>query len=417
MIRTQDGLEEVCPDERRDPFVNGSPSAGEWQPMGESSLGNITWPDSDPSAVDQPTRRLSLQDEALGRQAVDDSWRSFDPGQFQRTCRAKSPFEAVVALLASNRLNFNSPSRVRADPELCHCVAAAIRRGVAVPILYPLFAKIMSWPKQTVNNGTTAAEEVCFHQFGAIDRAVRVFYPPGVRLTVLCDASLYSQGYLDNSLPVVTRYRNSLRDMAARLAPNVEVLDYAEELARFSTRFERDYCEARRLAENDPSALAPGVSLAGLFQSLRASLNNRGLGMTYRDYRETFGPSRNVLNKFHRLFDQKAAEALPRKLALRHATHQLESDLRAERFPDAVRATCHIHRGERPVLGLRPYPDFQRNSKLLPYHGVPLVWRDGARLRLAVCAEVQLRGRRDLVRVVDEEGETYLYDATGGSTG
>src|SRR5882724_11851953 len=95
-----------------------------------------------------------------------------------------------------------------------------------------------------------------------------------------------------------------------------------------------------------------------------------------------------------------AADPLPRKLAIRYAARTFERELRAARFPDATRVTCHIHRGERLTLGLRSYTDFQRTSKLLPYHGVPLVSRDGSRLRLAVYAEVQLRSRCDLVRIV-----------------
>jgi hypothetical protein len=80
-------------------------------------------------------------------------------------------------------------------------------------------------------------------------------------------------------------------------------------------------------------------------------------------------------------------------------------------WPNHVRATCHrgIKQG-RNVLGLRCYPEYYGASKLLPYHGMPLIRSDKKlRPQLVVEPEVSLRCREDLFRVMSAEGEPVLY--------
>ena len=97
-------------------------------------------------------------------------------------------------------------------------------------------------------------------------------------------------------------------------------------------------------------------------------------------------------------------------MAIRYACRVLEADLLGTHWPDAIRVTCHVTRDpERPMIGLRTYPDYRRSSQLLPYHGAPIIFHDGRRLKMAVHPEVWLRAHPGLTRVTCEDGETYFY--------
>ena len=95
----------------------------------------------------------------------------------------------------------------------------------------------------------------------------------------------------------------------------------------------------------------------------------------------------------------------------RHACRSLEQRAFTRRFgPNYVRAT--IHRAfETPVLGLRIYPDYKMSSQQLPYHGVPLLYRDGDRVKMLVAPETRFYGDPTLERVTHNNGETYFYQS------
>lgn len=78
------------------------------------------------------------------------------------------------------------------------------------------------------------------------------------------------------------------------------------------------------------------------------------------------------------------------------------------KFPGSIRAT--IHQKKEPVLGLRIYPGYKRDSRLLPYHGVTLVTQDvhgGIVMRIE--PEINVVGRDSFQRYISDSGVTDLY--------
>src|SRR5207302_11078785 len=150
-------------------------------------------------------------------------------------------------------------------------------------------------------------------------------------------------------------------------------------------------------------------SMTSLPTSMRASLNSRRLGLEYSDLLEIFGPRQVRFRAIRREIDELAAFALREQLAIKLACDELNASERV--WPGHIRASCH--RGKkngRAVLGLRCYPEYYRSSRLLPYHGMPLIQpEDHGKPRLTILPEISLRGREDLTRVVNEIGEPVLY--------
>jgi hypothetical protein len=136
------------------------------------------------------------------------------------------------------------------------------------------------------------------------------------------------------------------------------------------------------------------------------------MGMTYDDHARTFSRERDPDSHHHHRLDGLAREALIEMMSTRHACSVLEPDLFGTHWPDAIRVTCHVARDpERPVVGLRVYPDYKRTSKELPYHGAPVIYHDGKRMKMVVHPEIRLRAHPGLIRVTREDGETYFYSA------
>jgi hypothetical protein len=64
----------------------------------------------------------------------------------------------------------------------------------------------------------------------------------------------------------------------------------------------------------------------------------------------------------------------------------------------------------RSVLGLRCYPEYYAASRLLPYHGMPLIHRGkNGSPKLVIEPEVSLRSREDLLRILNDRQEPVLY--------
>ena len=150
-------------------------------------------------------------------------------------------------------------------------------------------------------------------------------------------------------------------------------------------------------------------SLGSLPTSVRASINTRRLGLDYGQLQKMFGPDQTRLLTVRAEIDSQAILALKEQLAIKMACDKL--NLPERLWPKHVRASCHRGtKSGRPVLGLRCYPEYYGASKLLPYHGMPLIEPDSrAKPRLVVQPEISLRGRADLTRVLNEDGDPVLY--------
>jgi hypothetical protein len=388
------------------------PDARAREPIASSNLMKCPWPRRDPTTVVQGQRLRTQGDRDLVQEVARALLDANADRILDRT-RGRSPAERVQCLLSDSVLNFNPCPLARDSSYLRRRFEAHTRRSAPIALPYPLFCKIGNGAKVMFNDGPTAAEEISIRHFLNIDRIVRSIYEPGLRFVLLCDARLYNT-WLLNPEVVVSWYMLRLRQMIAEVDDRaaIELVDYAELLGERHHEFVKHYATAHQRMQGDLASACPGVNLPAAFESLRASICTRHMGMSYDDYVQTFSRDRNPENPHHRRFDELAKDALIEMLAIRHACYVLEADLFTPHWPDAVRVTCHVsHDPERPLIGLRTYPDYRRCSQLLPYHGAPVIFHDGRRLKMAVHAEVRLRAHPGLIRVTCEDDETYFYSA------
>ena len=378
------------------------------QPINPSYLTNpINWPA--PSGTPQVTRPATVQDRELV-QACSQQINVFDRN-FLKQVRANTGTiaEKLTAILCSGTLNFNG-GRVRAavGPR----IAAACAAGEPLRIVMPVFCKIGNTAKLMYSLRPTAAEAVSLGHLGHIARSLSTLYSPGVQLVMLTDARLYGPR-LYNPVPTVAAYNKSLHEICSNVAPNgeVELIEYDELLGNQASEFERAYQRGiERVAAKDPAMFAE-LSREELYESVRASVNTSTFGMTYNDLFECFSHQRNPDNRFYKLLDDLTEESVKIKMAMRFACHELERRVLTEQFgPNYVRASIHLSRSS-PVFGLRIYPDYKRSSDQLPYHGVPLLYREGQRIKMLVAPETRFWQDGSLERVTHQNGETYFYQS------
>jgi hypothetical protein len=377
------------------------------EPINRSYLSDrLNWPS--PDGRPQPSRPATEDDIRLVQEAGEQL--DFDnPEVLKRLPIGRSdPAEAISRLLASKRLNFNGG---RVYDLIRGRVAAATAAGERIRVVMPAFCKINNTAKLIWSLRPTAAEEASLRHLVHVSRALRRWYPPGVQFVLLTDASLYAP-YLRNVAPTVSSYNQALHEMRDRVTADgeVELIEYDRLLASVAKDFEAAYADAmRRIDIGDPSFYLQ-LDRAPMFESVRNNLSTRGLGMTYQDLFDCFGPTRNRTNRFYGLLDAQAEESLRWKLATRAACRAVEPQVFAAAFgPNYVRSTIHVSRGESPALGLRIYPDYKRASDVLPYHGVPLFYREGAKVKMLIAPETRFFGDSQLVRVTHHGNETYLY--------
>lgn len=371
-----------------------------------SALSAFDWPDRDPRAIDQTIAPRSAEDERLVDTVSDPR---FDLAGFRRRTASLPLPERILALLAHARFNFNGVQRVTAEPEWLERVRRKVAAGEPIEIVYLWGCKIGNAAKLFDAHLPTFAELASLRFMARLADLVREFYAPGARIKLITDTVFYNTA-LGNPPPEVCAYRNALIGMTARpeIAGRIEVYDYAEMLADDVREYCAHYDQAYRLLDRERDrAIEPG-HWQRLFQSTRAVINTRHLGMDYATLRAVFGKDPDPAHPMVRRVDAMAEEALKIQLAIKAAADDMRF---LERWsPDHIRASCHkgLKHG-RAVIGLRPYPEYYGASKLLPYHGAALVTGEGKRRRMLILPEICLRGREDLVRVTDEAGATWYY--------
>ncbi len=371
----------------------------------QSALHDFPWPETDPQEVEQQTMQWgpeasSLLDAATGNFRF--SWE-----RFHKETRDMTVAEKVWFLLTAGAFNFNGVVAVREEKLWRERVARTVERGEAVEIAYPLVCKIDNPAKRMTLVNMTAGERAIVRFFRTLGGLVREIYTPGIRIHVLSDASLYNNA-LCVPMPAAYAY---MREFAALVqeegaADTIEVHDYAELLAPHYREYEERYsANYRELA----GAAMAEATLGSLPTSVRTNVNTRRLGLSFEELKRLFGPRQVHFTAVRTELDQQARFALLEQLAVKMAC--VELDLPSRLWPEHIRATCHKGlKDGRAVLGLRCYPEYYACSRLLPYHGMPLIEPDSkGRPRLTIAPEISLRGNAELVRVVNDLQEPVLY--------
>jgi hypothetical protein len=259
----------------------------------------------------------------------------------------------------------------------------------------------------------TAGERACVRFFRELGRLVESIYAPGIRIHLLSDATLYNSA-LQVPPPAAYAYIDGFRQLVREedAGSYVEVHDYASLLAPYASEFESLYNGYYAEMVSSPQAMLTTDLLGSLPTSVRASINTRRMGFDFDALRGLFGPHQTRFLPIRAEIDMQAIFALRDQLAIKMACDHL--NLPERLWPNHVRATCHrgIKQG-RNVLGLRCYPEYYASSRLLPYHGMPLIMLNKAGLpKMVIEPEISLRSREDLTRIVDERNDPVLYVAS-----
>lgn len=377
------------------------------------TIAHYHWPESDPETAAQSARPLDAADLDAVRLAGTPTTPNLDA--VRKSTRAMSQAETVLFVLTRETFNFNGTS-VAKEPLWQRRVAEAVAAGRPIRLVYPLIAKIGCWAKQMTNVGPSGAELACLHFFNHLNRVVKEFYAPGVTVDLVCDAFLYNSSL---QLPhhEVETYVSRFTELAAEVAGDtVRMHDYCDLLRRFdagSRRFRAAYQRQHRLVRDRMQDALVRSECDGLFDSMRALVNTRRLGLTYEDHRDLFGPDADRGNRHFGEVDRMALEAVREFVAIRMACSEL--NVLDAAFPDMVRVSCH--RGKksgRAVIGLRVYPEYYRSSRFLPYHGIAVIRREAGQTWMELHPEVVLRGDSRLTRVHWADGDVFCYHAPAG---
>jgi len=373
-----------------------------------SALHDFEWPQTDPILSPQSARIWTEKDDNLVDAAVRNTnfrWESF----LDDTCKL-SVADQLWRLLTHRVFNFNGVTAVRGETYWADRVRAAVANSQPVDISYPLVCKINNPAKRLTTVGCTAAERATVKFFRDLGEFARRLYAPGIVIHVLSDATLYNST-LQVPPPTAYAYMKEFSDLIeGEVATETVVLhDYAALLAPFAREFESSYNEHFRTLDRDPMGMLANDAWCSLPSSVRASINTRRCGFEYDELKDLFGPSQVRFRASRSRIDAQALYGLQDQLAIKMACDDV--DLPQRLWPLGIRASCHKgKKRDRHVLGLRPYPEYYGASKLLPYHGMPLIEADSAgRPRLVVLPEIILRGRSELMRVTNAQDDPLLY--------
>lgn len=370
-----------------------------------SALHDFPWPDSDPDLVRQRTAPWSEEFSILLTEAVENL--QFSPDRFKKETANLPVHQRIWSMLTSSAFNFNGVNNVRNERFWVERLAKATAATEQIVIAYPLICKINNPSKRLTRVGMTAGERAVVRHFRNLGRMIQAIYLPGVKVHILSDATLYNSA-LQVPPPSAYAYMQEFTALIEEESATdfVQLHDYSALLAPHYREFEDRYNRHYAGLTQAPLSTA---GMGSLPTSVRTNVNSVRLCLNYDQMRELFGPRQVHLLPLRADIDTLGIFALREQLAIKMACVDLE--LPARLWPNHIRATCHkglknnIH-----VLGLRPYPEYYGKSRLLPYHGMPLIERDKRlRARLIIAPEISLRGEASLLRIINRFGEPVLY--------
>lgn len=366
---------------------------------------DFIWPEGDPRYAQQATRLLQPGDSSLIFAASQSP--HFDTEAFKHQTRTLKKELKIIELLNHRAFQFNSRRRFRECGDWLQRAASAISDNRPLQILVLAFCVIGNPAKRVEAIEITAAEDVTLLHLANFARLVREIHPPGARIHVVSDSNFYT-GPLGVTPVEAQYYLFALRKRVAELQTDdaLEIHDMVDFLTDNASLFQKRFAHWRSAYLRDPHC--DGVSHAEYLRwqtSMRDAIDTRKMDLSYKELMEMYGGTdTNGAHEINRQIQVSLAEYRAIKSAAR------DIDWERRFFPKAIRAT--IHTKALPVLGLRLYPEYKLASRLLPYHGVPILepsdMNSGTRMRIA--HEITVIGNPIFRRVVDQEGHTIFYE-------
>ena len=177
-----------------------------------SALHDFPWPEIDPQTISQKTLPWSEQHSRLLDMAVENIKFSMD--RFVGETKSLSPHERALHLLSSGAFNFNGVEKVRGERFWLERLVKAVAAEEPIAIPYPLICKINHPAKRLTLVGCTAGERAVVRFFRNLGCAMKTIYPPGLKVHVLSDATLYNSA-LQVPPPSAYAYMEEFRRLIA----------------------------------------------------------------------------------------------------------------------------------------------------------------------------------------------------------
>lgn len=376
--------------------------------ISRSQIGHeFVWPEDDPRLLLQQTRTYDAEDDARVMQASESH--HFDIATFLEKTKNLGTASRIIELLNHNAFQFNSRKRFRECGLWRDRIEKACEQSLPVEILILAFCVISNPTKRVHPTVVTTAEDVSLLHMHRIAQHIKSIYPPGAIFQVISDSTFYALPLGVTSVEA-QNYLVMLKQRTHHLNIDdmIKIHDISDFLSIqnyfFHTRFE--YWRSRFL-ENPLSSDLSADEYKRWLASMRATLNSRRMGFSYRQLMSLFGTHAETSDTPP---DEYAKTALAEYRALKSAA--ADTQWEEHHFPNAVRAT--IHTKKLPVLGLRLYPEYKIASRLLPYHGIAVMTMDeGSGVeRMDVRHEITVIGNPAYTKVINQDGVTQFYETS-----
>ena len=389
------------------------PSTNQQVPVGlsgeiisRSQIGQeFVWPKNDPRSQWQAQRTYEASDDSRIRHLSVSP--HFDMGMFLEKTKTLDLPSRIIELLNHNAFQFNSRKRFRGCEQWRQMVTEACEKGAPIEILILAFCVISNPTKRVQPTEVTTADDVSLLHMDNIARHIASIYPPGAVFHVISDSTFYALPLGVTSVEAqnyLVQLHRRTEDL--KIADTIKIHDISDYLCHYNQLFHDQFEIWRaRFLENPLSHDLPADEYQRWHASMRSTLNSRRMGLTYEQLAALFCAD-SGMSLAH--LDNSATLALAEYRALKAAA--ADTNWEKHHFPNAIRAT--IHAKKIPVLGLRLYPEYKLNSRLLPYHGIAVLIQDdndGAE-RMEIRHEISVIGNQSFTRVVNEEGLTQFYE-------
>lgn len=266
--------------------------------------------------------------------------------------------EKCISFLNHREFQFNSREKFRNHSQWKESIKECILKKQKIKIIIPIFCNIGNPMKRFQITHLTYAEKVTLHHLKKIADEGSLIYPGEFFFEIIADANFYSTPFM-NSVIETENYINELTEYVKEksMENRLRITDIMDILKKKNDAFTTRFHYWLEITEKEEQ-----THLSQWEKSMLSSINLRHISK-YETLKDIFS-SKNSNHK--RIALKKAKEALMIYRSLKNAA----ADVSWESLlgNNSIRAT--IHTKDIRVLGLRIYPEYKKDSRLLPYHGI-----------------------------------------------
>lgn len=294
-------------------------------------------------------------------------------------------------------LQFNSREKFRNYSQWKESIKECILNNQKIKIIIPIFCNIGNPMKRFQITHITYAEKVTLHHLKKIADEGSLIYPGGFFFEIIADANFYSTPFM-NSVIETENYINELSEYVKEqsMENRLRVIDIMDILKKKNDDFTTRFHYWLEITEKEEQ-----THLSQWEKSMLSSINLRYIS-EYEILKEIFS---SETGNHKKMALKKAKEALIIYRSLKNAA----ADISWESLlgNNSIRAT--IHTKDIPVLGLRIYPEYKKNSRLLPYHGIGYFYLKNNKYKMKIMTEMEAVSIPGVIKIEDQNGITQGY--------